>query len=293
MRPEEAAGVADVDLSGSRVLVTGSTRGIGRETVLALGRMGAEVVVHGRDAEQGAEVVEAVRGGGGSAHLLVADFEEPSEVLRLVEGVRDLGGLDVLVNNAGAYFTEYRSAWGGVEATFAVNHLAPFLLTQELVPLLERSGGRVVDVSSEAHRGSELVLDDVTRRDGYSGWAAYRRSKLANILFTAELVRRLDGATANVLHPGFVPGSALYREVSLPVRLFMAVAKRLPVGPVSSVRQGAVTPLYLAASPEVEGVTGRYFVDCGEREPSAEARDREAQRGLWEWSESAVERVTG
>lgn len=293
--PEEAAGVGSVDLSGGSALVTGATRGIGREVALALGRLGSDVTVHGRDREAGRAVAKEIERSGSTARFLAADFREPEEVRGLADAVRERGELDVLVNNAGAAFDEARLLWGGVEATFAVNHLAPFLLTEELRPLLEDSGGRVVTVSSEAHRGTDLDLDSVTTTEAHSWWTAYKRSKLANVLFTYELARRLEGATATALHPGFVPATGLYRQLPAYLRPLLWVLRRMPSGLTggltASVEEGAETPVYLAASPAVAGVTGEYFVDREPAEPSHAARDRDNQRRLWMFSEGVLDRV--
>lgn len=289
-RPEEIADVPDTDLSGERVLVTGSTHGIGRETALALGRLGADVTVHGRDAESGERVVREIESTGTRARFLAADYEDPGQVMDLADSVKENpGGLDVLVNNAGALYREPRLAWGGVEATFAVNHLAPFLLTEELLPLLEESGGRIVTVSSDMHRRATLDLESAASLEDYSGTAAYSMSKLANVMHTYHLARRLDDATANALHPGMVPGTALYRGMPLPVRAVLKLGDIVSLGPIRSVAEGAATAVYLAASPGVAETTAGYFEDCQETVSSEESYDRDGQEELWRWSRKRVE----
>lgn len=293
-RPEVGAGVADVDLSGRTALVTGATSGIGRETALALGRLGARVLVHGRDRERGAAVVERLRDSGvPDPTFLRADFLSLDAVANLADEVADrVSTLDVIVNNAGAYFREGGLTQEGVERTFAVNHLASFLLTSRLLGIVP-PGGRVVTVSSEAHRNADRFdPDDVQTVAGYDGFAAYSRSKLANVLFTRELARRLDSRTANCCHPGFVPGSGLWRESPLPIRAFMTVLGYVPSwlsgGTIASPDRGAETPVYLATSREVADTTGRYYVDCEPTEPAPPARDEDLQRDIWEFSAEVV-----
>ncbi|MFB6136109.1 MAG: SDR family NAD(P)-dependent oxidoreductase [Halobacteriaceae archaeon] len=295
-RAEVGAGVDGVDLAGATALVTGATSGVGREVALALGRLGARVLVHGRNEERGAAVVAALRETT-TASFHRAEFASLDDVRGLAAAVREESeSLDVLVNNAGAHFSEGRLAACGVERTFAVNHLAPFLLTNLLRPALA-DGGRVVTVSSEVHRQGALDLDAVESAAGYDGLDAYARSKLANVLFTRELAHRLEGAgddaaTANCCHPGFVPGSGLWREASLPVRAAVGALARLPRPLLERVADTAVTaaetPVYLAAAPDVDGVTGRYFRDREVVEPAAAARDDALAGELWrasaEWT---------
>ncbi len=285
-RPEERAGVANVDLSGTTALVTGSTRGIGRETAEALGRLGAHVLVHGRDQQTGRQVVETLREDGTGAEFLRADFSNPSEVRDLAQRVRTMStSLDVLVNNAGGYFREGRLTDLGVERTFAVNHLAPYLLTTELLPAMS-DDGRIVTVASEAHRGAALDLDRATAVGNYSALTAYQQSKLANILFALELARRLrniDGRlTSNALHPGTVPGSGFLRDLPGPLYRIARALDGFPL--VTSVAEGAETPTYLAAAPAVDGVTGAYFSECARRTPARAARNEATARELWEIS---------
>ena len=289
-RPETIAGVDDVDLDGSTVLVTGSTDGIGRETALALGRLGATVLVHGRDGEKGRRVVDALEASGADAHLFLADFASLDAVADLAESVAEHGPLDALVNNAGGYFHRGRLTDDGFEYTFGVNHLAPFLLTNELRPHLA-DGARVITTASGAHRGADGIdLDSVRSVEDYSAMTAYARSKLANVLFADELAGRLEGATSNSFHPGFVPGSAFGRELPLPVRWFFSLLDALPHVVsgrfTATVEEGAANAVYLAASPDVAGTTGRYFADFSPTTPSAAARDRDLAERLWERSEA-------
>lgn len=288
---ETGAGVADVDLQGRTILVTGSTSGIGRETALALGRLGARVFVHGRDREQGEQVVERLHEfGADDSALFLADFARLSAVRDLASDVADAcDSLDVLVNNAGGYFSSPRLTDDGFEYTIGVNHLAPFLLTNLLLPSLRATPqGRVVTVSSEAHRGSTVGFERFQTVDRYNGWRAYGRSKLANVLFSNELARREDAVTANSLHPGVVPGSGFMRTLPAPVRVGVSALAAIPNPVTDSVISGAETSVSLAASPDVAGVTGQYFDDCRRRTPSRVARDETTQRRLWDVSADLV-----
>jgi NAD(P)-dependent dehydrogenase (short-subunit alcohol dehydrogenase family) len=291
-RPEVAAGVADVSMDGETVLVTGSTGGIGRETALALGRLGATVLVHGRDAQRGRAVVDRLEGVGTEARFLAADFASLSAVEDLAGNVRDVvGDLDVLVNNAGGIVGEPRTTDDGVETTFAVNHLAPFLLTLCLLGAMP-DDGRVVTVASALHERARIDFEDLrTPPEDYAPLSYYGRSKLANVLFTRELARRLDergsGIVANCLHPGAVPGSAITRNYPAVVRAAVGLVGALPgleERVFDSLSGAAETPVYLAVSPEVAAVSGEYFVDCQPARPSHAARNDRTARRLWQVS---------
>lgn len=278
----------DLDADGRTVLVTGGTGGIGRETVRALAGAGARVLLTGRDRNRGEAVVGDVAAEGGDAELLVADFASQTAVERLAAQVRArCAGLDALVNNAGAYYPEARRTAEGVEATFAVNHLAPFLLTNRLFPLLRAASGRVVTVSSDRHRRAEPEFAGV-RRPGpdYDGRDAYARSKLANVLFTLELARRArgTGVTATCLHPGFVPESGLFRDARRRVGVAFRALCALPFVPTRSPERAARTSVYLAASPDAADASGEYFEDCEPVDPAAAAADDGHRRRLWERS---------
>ena len=292
--PEVAAGVQSVDLSDSTVFVTGATSGIGRETALSLARLGATVHVHGRDEDRGLAVRDDLRDLGSESVFYRADFASRGAVRNLAADVAGhVDELDVLVNNAGAHFDDGRLAWGGVEATFAVNHLAPFVLTHDLRDALA-ADGRVVTTASEVHRrASASDFEDVRSVENYDGFAAYARSKFANVMFTAGLARRLDDQTANCFHPGFVPGSGLWRNSPLLVRLGTRLAFVLPAaltgGVADTSRTAARNAVYLAASPDAADVTGAYFDDCERTPPSAAASDVLAQRDLWSLSEELAD----
>lgn len=291
MRPEDGASVHHRDLTGQRALVTGATGGVGRAVALALGRLGADVLVHGRDRDRGRAVASDLRGLGSDAAFLPADFADLDAVDDLADAVVErTDELDVLVNNAGAHFDEGWLTDAGVEATFHVNHLAPFALTTALRGHLA-DDGRVVTVASEVHRRADLDLDTLGSLVDYDGFAAYSRSKLANVLFVRELSRRLDGPEAVACHPGFVPDSGLWRNTSLPVRATMRVVSLLPrtltFGKVDTAASAAVTPTFLAAAEDVE--SGAYYRDCRPVEPAERARDDSLAGELWAWSEARVD----
>jgi len=276
-------------MSGRTCLVTGATSGIGHETAARLAELGATVILVGRDQARGEAAGEAIRGRvpGARVDTLIADLSSLAQVRRLADEVRSTyERLDVLVNNAGVISTRRQLTVDGFETTFAVNHLAPFLLTNELRGLLVRSGtARVVTVSSAAHKQVRSIpWDDLPRGEQGQG-QAYPLSKLLNILFTVELARRLagTGVTANCLHPGFVR-TALGRDVTGALGAMLRLVLRLRPGPGT----GAETSVYLASSPEVAGVTGGYFVKGKRVEPSALARDPAAAARLWTLSEELV-----
>lgn len=279
-----------MSLAGKVCLVTGATNGIGFTAARELARLGAAVWVHGRDAERGRRATEDIvrASGNHEVRFVRADFARLEEVRRLAAEIEASSSrLDVLINNAGVICPERTLTAEGYETTFAVNHLAPFLLTLLLRGKLEQSApARIVVVASEAHRRSQLDFDDLMMTRDYSLFRAYGRSKLANILFTRALARRLEGGavTANALHPGVVRtnlfnhGSALTRWGAATIgRLFMI-----------SPEQGARTTVYLAGSSELEGRSGGYYSNCRLIEPSAAAQRGEDGERLWELSAQLV-----
>jgi NAD(P)-dependent dehydrogenase (short-subunit alcohol dehydrogenase family) len=284
--PEVIAGVEDVDRTGVQALVTGSTSGIGRAAALALGRLGADVIVHGRDREAGAAVVDELEATGSRGRFVRADFADPDSVRELAASVRrETDELDLLINNAGGLFREGRLTDLGVEYTFHVNHLSPYLLTAELLDHLA-DGGRVVTTASAAHRGTELDLHRTRTVEEYSATWAYSHSKLANVLFANELAARLDAADRNVVsnsvHPGAIPGSGFSRFLPGPLPRVLQALDALPV--VTSVADGAAELLVPAVSPRTADVSGRYFADRRPTRPSRAAEDTTAARRLWEAS---------
>ncbi len=281
--PEARARLATTDLSGQTALVTGSTNGIGRAVALALGRLGADVLVHGRDPDAGATVVEELTDRGVRATFVPADFADPNAVEALAEATRDwCDGLDLLFNNAGALFQSGALANTGIERTFQVNHLAPYLLTARLLDHL-REDARIVTTASDAHRGASLNLDRVEGSNPMSGMEAYSHSKLANILFASELARRLAAAGRAVrshsVHPGFVPGSQFGRFLPGPLS---GLFRMLGVVPgTASVTDGAAELLHAALSTDATETSGRYFTGLAPVEPSSAARDADAATRLW------------
>ncbi|WP_277555610.1 SDR family NAD(P)-dependent oxidoreductase [Halobaculum limi] len=290
--PEDIAGVGDERLVGQTALVTGSTSGIGRETALSLGRLGAHVIVHGRDEAAGREVVDAIDAGvnEGTARFVSADFADPDDVTALADATRKAvgdDGLDLLINNAGGYFRNGELTDLGVEYTFHVNHLSPYQLTAELLDDLA-DNARIITTASEAHRGDQIDFAELRSVDDFSSWRAYQRSKLANVQFAAELARRLSdddrSITSNSFHPGAIPGSGFFRNLPGPLSGAAGLLGNLPF--VTTPADGAATAMYLAVSDEGGDVSGRYFADRREKKPSIQAQDPAAQRRLWE--ESAV-----
>jgi retinol dehydrogenase 12 len=277
-------------MNGKTCLVTGATHGIGLATARALAAAGASVLLHGRDAARGPAVAArlARESGNPEVRFVRADFLHLDEVRELAAELSRLPRLDVLINNAALIDTARSCTAEGFDATFGVNHLAPFLLTNLLLPKLSGSpAARVVVVASEAHRRAGwLDFDDLmNKRVGYL--RAYARSKLANLLFVRALARRLRGGTVSVNagHPGVVR-SELFRGMPAPVRLALATALR-PF--TRSLEQGARTSLYLATAPDLERQSGGYYYDRRRLEPGAAARCDEAAARLW--NESA--RLTG
>ncbi len=271
-------------------LVTGATSGIGEATAHALAALGARVIAHGRDAVRGEQIAGRIarETGNATVSFVQGDLAALGEVRRLGEELnRSVPRLDVLVLNAGVACARRSLTADGYERTFAVNHLAPYLLTHLLRAKLERStAGRIVVVSSEAHRGARLDFDDLMLERGYSQWRAYGRSKLANLLFTRALARRLAGTamTCNALHPGVVR-TGIFREAPAPLRGLLAALSRLLL---LSPEQGARTSLYLASSTDVEGYSGGYYIRCKPAQPSQAARDDAAADRLWAASAKLV-----
>jgi NAD(P)-dependent dehydrogenase (short-subunit alcohol dehydrogenase family) len=272
-------------MQGKICLVTGATAGIGRATAVGLARQGALVVITGRDAARTQETLDAIRNETGNRQVesLLADFSSQAEVRRLAGEFRARHGrLDVLLNNAGAVFMERGVTVDGFERTWAVNHLASFLLTLELLDLLKASTpARIVNVSSAIHTGRTLDPDKVQDEKLY-GIGGYGQSKLANVLFTYALARRLKGTsvTANCLHPGVVSTSLMKPKGSLAAKAVMTLMQPFLTTP----EKGAATSLYLASSPDVEEVTGKYFVKRKAVLSSPVSYDEALQERLWELS---------
>ncbi len=289
-------------MEGRICLITGSTSGIGRATAFELARAGATVVMVARDPGRGEESREAVRAASanGSVGLLVADLGSLGQVRRLAHEFKArYRRLHVLINNAGTIFPARRMTEDGFETTFAVNHLAPFLLTHLLLDLLKASEpARIVNVASASHRFGILDFERLRGKKRWwrllPGWRAYNQSKLANVLFTYELARRLEGTgvTANCLHPGLVATNAagegpgvLWRAINRYRPFLIRLCLGLPHTFLLTPDQGAETSVFLASSPEVEGVTGKYFVKRAEARSSKRSYDSELAERLWRLDE--------
>lgn len=284
---------ADASMKGKVCLVTGATSGIGEVAATELARREARVVLVGRSLERCDATAARIRVAAAYADVdaLVADLSVQAEVRRLAEQVRErYDRLDVLLNNAGGMFLERHESADGIEMTLALNHFSYFILTDELLPLLKKSApARIINVASDAHKGATLDFDDLECRRRYSGWRAYQRSKLANILFTYELARRLEGTgvTANTLHPGFVRTRFFESFTGWAGFITRLGASLIAI----NADEGARTSIYLATSPEVEKVSGQYFVRCKPARSSPQSHDRQAALRLWQISEEMSSRV--
>jgi retinol dehydrogenase-14 len=273
-------------MGGKTVLITGGTSGIGKATAVAMAAMGANVVVVGRNQERGGAAVEEIKAQSHneSVELMLADLSVQAEVRGLAEEFLERHDrLDVLVNNAGLVQSKRTETPDGIETTLAINHLAPFLLTNLLLGCLEQSApSRVITVSSEAQRWGTMNFEDMQSRRKYRGFPVYGMTKLAKIMFTYELAERLDGTGvgANCLHPGSV-GTNFGQNNRGAMALFFRTFKPFMRSP----EQGADTLIWLASSPEVDGVSGKYFSDRKEIEAKKVAYDPAARRRLWEISE--------
>lgn len=277
----------NADMEGKICLITGGSDGIGYAAALELARVGATVVIAGRNAEKTEAAAASIRreASNPSVSSLLADLSSQREVRRLALEVREqLPRLDVLLNNAGAIFLSRQTSVDGIEMTFALNHLGYFLLTTLLLDLLEASApARIINVSSSSHYSTgNFRLDDLPRPGNGRSYQAYGRSKLCNVLFTYELARRLEGSgvTVNALHPGLVR-TRIARNNGILGRvanLFIGVRG-------VNATKGAETLVYLASSPDVETVTGKFFIDCRAMPSSQLSYDADLAADLWDLSE--------
>jgi NAD(P)-dependent dehydrogenase (short-subunit alcohol dehydrogenase family) len=276
-------------MAGKTVLVTGGTGGIGRATAMGLAMMGVHLGITGRDrgrTEQAAAEIRAASGG--QVDMFVADLSSQSEVRRLAEQVlQACPRIDVLVNNVGGYWNTRHVTADGLERTFALDYLAPFLLTNLLLDRLKQSApARVVTVASNAHTTGRIDFDDLQSERSYSGSRAYSQSKLGNVLFTYELARRLQATsvTANALHPGVVSTSFGAEDPGGVQRLFVPFVRPFLKTPV----QGAATSILLASSPDLDQVSGRYFANSKPKRSSKASYDETAAARLWQVSAELV-----
>ena len=275
-------------MQGKICMVTGANSGIGKATALALAQMGATVVMVCRDRARGEEARSEIttKSRNNAVDLLLADLSSQQSIRHLVENFQHhYTHLHVLINNAGAAFPGRRETVDGLEMTFAVNYLAPFLLTNLLLDVLKASASaRIVNVSSDAQASGYIQMDDLQAEKHYR--SAYGQSKLAEVMFTYELARRLQGTsvTANCLHPGFVATNFGQSSTAPVIRTAVKFISRFGTSP----EEGAKTSIYLASSPEVEGVTGKYFVKSIPKRSAAISYDESLQRQLWEQSAKLV-----
>lgn len=279
------------DLHGKRCVITGATSGIGQATAIALARAGADLTLVCRSRERGETTRARIHTAAPEAavDVVIADLSSQDEVRRAAaELLDDPRPIHVLLNNAGVVNLRHSTTVDGIETTFAVNHLAYFLLTLLLLDRLRATpGARIVNVASDAHKFSRMDFDDLGREKNFRWMRVYGQSKLANILFTRELARRLEGedVTVNALHPGGVSTGLGANNGPLIHRVAMTLARPFLKSPES----GARTSIHLATSPVVAGVSGAYFASCKQTPGSRESRDPEVARRLWEVSE----RMTG
>ncbi|MEI8132965.1 MAG: SDR family oxidoreductase [Leptolinea sp.] len=272
-------------LKNKTVVVTGATSGIGKVAAEALAGMGASLLLVGRNEAKGNQMVEEIKSKTGNPDLifLTADLSSMTEVRRLAGEINTRAEkIDVLLNNAGAVFMNHQTTVDGYEMTLALNHLSPFLLTDLLLNKLKAAPvARIVTVSSIAHLGGKMNFEDLMCSKSYNSWRAYSNSKLANILFTYHLAKTLKDTriTANTLHPGFVKtnfglsNGGIYKSLMAITQIFAISAE-----------EGAKTSIYLASSPEVEGVTGKYFIKSKPADSSTASHNEETATRLWDAS---------
>jgi retinol dehydrogenase 14 len=276
-------------MAGRTVLVTGGSGGIGKATALGLATMGADLAITGRDRARAEDAAREIRAAGdGQVDVFVADLSSQSEVRRLADEVlQALPQIHVLVNNVGGYWNTRHVTIDGIERTFALNHLAPFLLTNLLLDRLKQSApSRVVTVASHAQAMGRMDFDDLQGERSYSGARAYNQSKLANVLFTYELARRLQATsvTANALHPGVVRTSFGAEDPAVVQRLFIPFLLHFMKAPA----QGAATSIYLASALDLEQVTGRYFANSKPKRSSERSYNVATATRLWQVSADLV-----
>ncbi len=277
------------NLNGRNVIVTGGTDGIGLATALSLAKMGASLWIIGRDESKTKQALEDIvkASGNEKGGYFTADLSSIASIRTVAARINDtMDHLDVLVNNAGALFTQRQTSDDGLEMTYALNHMNYFLLTSLLSDKLNRgTKSRIVNVSSSAHYSGHVNFDDLQSEKSYNSMRVYGTSKLMNVLFTYELDRRLNGSglTVNSLHPGFVASNFGKSNGGLMKPIF----KLLHLGAIN-VENGAKTSVYLASSPEVDGVSGKYFDKCKAVNSSKESYDKNIAKRLWEETEEII-----
>lgn len=276
-------------MQGKICLITGGTNGIGKSTAQGLASMGATVVIVGRDAHKTAQVAAELRATSGNTNVdfLLADLSSQQDIRRMAdEFKRKHSHLHVLLNNAGGVFLKREISVDGIEMTFALNHLAYFLLTHLLLDTIKASApARIINVSSNAHTGSKIDFDNLQGERNF-GPRAYGQSKLANILFTTELAHRLSGTgvTVNALHPGFVSTGFGSNNAGVLMKIMRVIVPLIARSP----ERGAETSIYLASSPDLEGITGKYFYDSKMIPAAPQASDMTVAKRLWDVSAQMI-----
>ena len=271
-------------------LITGATDGIGKETARCLGKQNAQLILVGRNPKKGEKVRKKLieKTGNNQIEILTADLSNMKAIRYLAERIYSrYDRLDVLINNAGAFFAQREETDEGLEKTFALNHLNYFLLTKLLLDLIKKStDARIVNVSSQAHAGSTINFDDLHGEKDFSGWNTYKQSKLMNIMFTYKLAELLKDTpiTVNTLHPGFVRTRFGDNNTGI-VGIGLNLAKK--IGAIS-IKKGAATSVFLASSPTVKGVTGKYFVKCKPKKSSAASYNKSNIDRLWKTTEQCL-----
>lgn len=275
-------------MQNKNIIITGGNAGIGFETSVALAKQGGNIFIVSRNKDKATQAVAEIKqiSGNKNVDYLIADLSTQKSIRELNKSLRErLDKVDVLVNNAGGVFPEFKKTADGLEMTIATNHFAYFLLTNLLLDLIKKAdNARIVNVSSRSHLAASIDFESFTTNKGYFILKAYGQSKLANILFTAELASRLSGTgiTVNSLHPGLVKTDIGTKKTNWYSSFLWSLYSK--IGGVS-VAQGAATSIYLASSPEVKNITGKYFAKCKEITPSKLARNTELQKELWKMSE--------
>ena len=273
------------DMNGKVCLVTGATDGIGKVSARVLAEKGAKVIIVGRNPEKSATVLAELKSSSGNENidLLMADLAVMQEVRDLAEQViSHYDRLDILLNNAGGYFAKHELTSDGLERTFALNHMSYFLLTNKLMELLKSSApARIVNVSSDAHYGVDMDFENLNGEQEYKAWKAYQKSKLANVLFTYELLKKVPAdITVNCLHPGFVATNFGHNNGGF-IGPVLKIAQRISaIDP----EEGAKTSTFLCSAPEVKGVSGKYFYKCQPKTSSRESRNMDTGKRLWQIS---------
>lgn len=279
-------------MNGKRVLITGATNGIGKSTALELAKMGAEVIIVGRNPQKTERVVNELKieSGNQKIDMLIADLSSIEQIRALADKfLAKYDSLDVLLNNAGAVFSEYKTSADGLEMTFALNHISYFLLTNLLLDTIKRTAeltgeARIINVSSGAHQSARngLKLDKLYDESSFGSFSSYGESKLANIMFTYELAHRLEGTnvTVNALHPGFVATGFGHNANGI----MSSIVKVMQRFFAKSSDDGAATSIYLASSPDVKGITSKYWDNKKEVESNKISYRREQQKKLWDFS---------